>query len=91
MICRYQASQADVSIFQNIKTAPTCATPHALRWHNHIKSYGNQLTSLPGEKKIVSPNRKEATKDEEDDDDVDLFGSDDEEVIVILFHFAIYT
>ena len=83
MIARYVASQADVAIFEAVKKAPVAALAHALRWYNHIASYGADAKKLPGTKKAVSeygPAAKAAAKKaEEDEDDIDLFGSDDEE------------
>merc|ERR1719184_334962 len=52
---------------------------HALRWYNHINSYGGEKSKFPagsGKATAGSPAKMEV---DEDDDDVDLFGSDDEE------------
>ncbi|XP_076361094.1 elongation factor 1-beta [Tachypleus tridentatus] len=82
----YQPSQADTVVFETLKNPPAASFPHALRWYNHIASYGGERSSFPGEKKDISafgtsetisdtkPNKPAAG----DDDDVDLFGSDDE-------------
>ncbi|GFY78358.1 elongation factor 1-beta [Trichonephila inaurata madagascariensis] len=65
----------------------TAEFPHALRWYNHIKSFGNGITSFPGVKKDISAftvaSKSESAKPSkgaggDDDDDLDLFGSDDE-------------
>nr|CAD7426009.1 unnamed protein product [Timema monikensis] len=80
----YQASQADVSVFDTLGKAPSLSNPHALRWYNHIKSLGDERKKLPGEKKIPSSlgavaNGSPAPAAKDDDDDVDLFGSDEED------------
>merc|ERR1719309_1570604 len=52
---------------------------HALRWYNHINSYGGEKSKFPtgsGKATAGSPAKMEV---DDDDDDVDLFGSDDEE------------
>ncbi|XP_034936068.1 elongation factor 1-beta' [Chelonus insularis] len=78
----WQASQADVAVYEALQKAPPASNPHALRWYNHIKSY--ELKKLPGVKKIpaaiggdsaaAAPAAKPA-----DDEDEDLFASDDED------------
>ncbi|XP_043276196.1 elongation factor 1-beta' [Venturia canescens] len=76
----YQASQADVAVFEALGKAPTAANAHVLRWYNHIKSH--DLKKLPGEKKapaIFTASKAAATTKAEEEDDVDLFGSDEEE------------
>nr|UEN71288.1 elongation factor [Gregopimpla kuwanae] len=78
----YQASQADVAVFEALGKAPSSDTPHVLRWYNHIKSHDSK--KLPGEKKApaVLGSGKAApapAAKADDDDDVDLFGSDEEE------------
>ncbi|KAK0172549.1 hypothetical protein PV328_005855 [Microctonus aethiopoides] len=83
-IVGWQPSQGDVAVYEALKKPPTSATPHVVRWYNHIKSH--DLKKLPGEKKIPAalsgsgaqpaPASKPA---DDDDDDVDLFGSDEEE------------
>ena len=78
---RYTPSQADVEVFQAIKTVPT--TQHALRWYNHIKSYETELASLPGSseggKAFLGGDEAPAAAAAGDDDEIDLFGSDEEE------------
>merc|ERR1712201_57463 len=74
----YVPSQADTSVFEALGKAPSADNAHALRWYNHIKSFG------AGMKQIAKANKDyvggaPAAAEEEDDDDVDLFGSDDEE------------
>ncbi|XP_046406432.1 elongation factor 1-beta'-like [Ischnura elegans] len=78
----YVPSQSDASHFEAITKPPTNATPHALRWYNHIKSFGSEIKNFTGEKKITkTPSKPEPSKPaaKDDDDDLDLFGSDDEE------------
>ena len=78
---RYEPSQADVTPFQALGKAPAGKFPHALRWYNHIKSFGSETSKFPGAKSAApAPAAKPAADD--DDDDVDLFGSDDEEVTI---------
>nr|CAH0108213.1 unnamed protein product [Daphnia galeata] len=73
----YEPSQADVTTFQALGKAPATSFPHALRWYNHIKSFGSETSKFPGAKSAAAaPASKPA---DDDDDDVDLFGSDDEE------------
>jgi len=67
----YQPSQADTAAFNSIKSAPGNDLPHALRWYNHIKSFGDLRKQFPGSAPAASAAAA-------DDDDVDLFGSDDE-------------
>ena len=85
----YVPSQADVYVFEAMGKAPSAATPHALRWYNHIKSYqGAERQKLPGKKEapaslkggaVPAPAAPAAKPAADDDDDVDLFGSDEEE------------
>uniref|UniRef100_A0A1W7RAM4 Elongation factor 1-beta n=1 Tax=Hadrurus spadix TaxID=141984 RepID=A0A1W7RAM4_9SCOR len=81
----YQPSQSDTVVYEALSGAPSSSFPHALRWYNHIKSYGSDKSSFPGVKKDISAfgitaggggDNKGA---EDDDDDLDLFGSDDEQ------------
>ncbi|KAF0512379.1 elongation factor 1-beta [Gigaspora margarita] len=69
----YEPTQADVSVFKKLgqKVPDHVKFPHVARWYNHIASYSDEFTSLPGEEK---------KDDDDDDDDVDLFGSDDDEL-----------
>ncbi|KAI2809793.1 Elongation factor 1-beta [Blomia tropicalis] len=77
----FTASQSDVVLFSAIKNVPN-NFPHALRWFNHIKSFGNSKSKLPGVKKALSDfgvtEGAAAADSKDDDDDIDLFGSDDE-------------
>lgn len=77
----FQASQADVSVFESLAKPPSRATPHLLRWYNHINSFGDERKTLPGEKRIpaVFVVEAAAANDADDDEDVDLFGSDEDD------------
>lgn len=92
---RYQPSQVDVAVFEQLSGAPGEKTPNALRWYNQIKSYSNdERKKFSGEKKVpaslctvssakaapVQSAKAAPAKPATDDDDVDLFGSDEEEV-----------
>merc|ERR1712202_101893 len=74
-------SQADTAVYEALAGAPKSDTAHALRWYNHIKSFG------AGMKQFVKASKNAADyttggaapASNDDDDDVDLFGSDDEE------------
>merc|ERR1712110_491 len=63
-------TQADVTIFQSIKSSPDAKYQNVLRWWKNISSYSSEFASLGA---------GSAPAAEEDDDDVDLFGSDDED------------
>ncbi|CAH7685848.1 elongation factor EF-1 beta subunit [Phakopsora pachyrhizi] len=83
----YAPSQADVVVFSAIASSPDAKKyPNSSRWWSHIKSWENEHSSLPGEKKELSsygpPKSSSSAKPAAggDDDDIDLFGSDDEEV-----------
>lgn len=86
----YQPSQADSAVFEALSSAPKDVLVNALRWYNHIKSYGNETTSFPGQKKSltdygpIAAGGKAAAPadddDDDDDDDIDLFGGSDDEV-----------
>merc|ERR1712236_200617 len=71
-------SQADTQVYEALGSAPKDG--HALRWYNHIKSFGAGMKQFAkasaGFKLGAAP--AAAAKDD-DDDDVDLFGSSDEE------------
>ena len=95
MLCRYTPSQADVTVFKALGSAPSSQYPHAARWYSHIESYASEHSSLPGDSSksaedlvpkaastsAATPKAAAAAApaEEEDDDEVDLFGSDDEE------------
>jgi len=76
-------SQADTAVFEALTGAPGSDTPHALRWYNHIKSFGAGMKQFAKASKDASAytagGAAPAADDDEDDDDVDLFGSDDDE------------
>lgn len=77
-----------MAVYEAFSKAPTSATPHALRWYNHIKSFTNEeKKKFTGEKKLPSslsssagPATTKSVAKADDDDDIDLFGSDEEEV-----------
>jgi len=84
----FQPSQADVVVFQALSGRPSADLGHALRWYQHISSYGAEKNSLPGVKKHLDEygpaaavkagdTKKPAAKDDADDD-FELFGSDEE-------------
>lgn len=79
----YTPSKADKVVFEALGGAPGADYVNALRWYNHILSYGGERNSFPGQEKTLtaygSGSAAPAAADEDDDDDVDLFGSDDEE------------
>ncbi|KAK3203915.1 hypothetical protein GRF29_106g987726 [Pseudopithomyces chartarum] len=91
-IVGYTPSQADVKVFQQLKTVPAPEKyPYAWRWYNHILTWESEFSSLPGDptkdhtaygpeqtELPVNPAQAPAAAEEEDDDEVDLFGSDDE-------------
>merc|ERR1711872_1189508 len=65
--------------FNGLGKAPADSFSHALRWYNHISSYGSEKSKFPagsGKAASSSPAKMEV---DDDDDEVDLFGSDDEE------------
>ncbi|KAL7005846.1 Translation elongation factor 1 beta [Cystobasidiomycetes sp. EMM_F5] len=89
----YTPSQADVTVFKSVDSAPSSQYPHALRWYKHIASYEAEFDTLAGEKSksaddlipAVASTSSAKSADaapaaEDDDDEVDLFGSDDDEV-----------
>jgi len=92
-IVGFTPSQADVTTYKAIKSAPDASKyPHAARWYKHIASYekDNEFATLPGDASkeyttygpeitTATLNPAKAPAAEEDDDEVDLFGSDDEE------------
>ena len=85
LICffyRYVPSQADTAVFEALKGAPGSDSPHALRWYNHIKSFGAGMKQFAKATKAAGDYTSGAAASaaaDDDDDDVDLFGSDDEE------------
>ncbi|XP_057379197.1 elongation factor 1-beta-like [Daphnia carinata] len=74
----YEPSQADVTTFQALGKAPAGSFAHALRWYNHIKSFGSETSKFPGAS-AAAPAAASKPAPADDDDDIDLFGSDDEE------------
>jgi elongation factor 1-beta len=87
---RYSPSQADVTVYKALKSAPNSTQhPNTARWYKQIASHQNEFESLPGDKStdiskygpdtVPTTVNPAAAPAEEDDDEVDLFGSDDEE------------
>merc|ERR1712189_177835 len=79
----YVPSQADTAVFGALAGAPKADTPHALRWYNHIKSFGDGMKQFAKASKdasaYTSGGAAAPAAGGDDDDDVDLFGSVDEE------------
>merc|ERR1712189_63287 len=78
----YVPSQADTAVFEALSGAPKADTPHALRWYNHIKSFGAGMKQFAKSAKATSEytaGKAAPAAAADDDDDVDLFGSDEEE------------
>jgi len=75
------ATQADTSVFGQIKNAPAAKDyPYLSRWFNHIKSFGAGTSKFPAAGQCQNgAAAAAASKPAEDDDEVDLFASDDEE------------
>merc|ERR1711941_136692 len=73
----YVPSQADTQVYEALGSAPKDA--HALRWYNHIKSFGTGMKQFPKASSGFSLGGGAAPAEADDDDDVDLFGSSDEE------------
>merc|ERR1712223_1469819 len=73
----YVPSQADTQAYEALGSAPKDA--HALRWYNHIKSFGTGMKQFPKASSGFSLGGGAAPAAADDDDDVDLFGSSDEE------------
>jgi len=71
-------SQADTQVFEGLAGPPKEA--HALRWYNHIKSFGGGMKQFAkASAGFALGGGAPAAAAAEDDDDVDLFGSSDEE------------
>lgn len=82
-IFRYEPSQADVTTFKALGKAPASSHPHALRWYNHINSFGSETSKFPSASSAAPVADSKPVPADDDDDDVDLFGSDDEEVVLL--------
>lgn len=89
-IVGYTPSQADVTTFKALSSAPDSTKyPNAARWYKHIASFEDEFPTLSGDATkpytAYGPEVSEVTLNPakapaaEDDDDVDLFGSDDDE------------
>ena len=74
-------------VFEALSGPPSADLPHALRWYNHIASFGTEKAKFPGSKKDLQSYGAgpvaNGTKHDDDDDNFDLFGSDSEEVSCI--------
>lgn len=91
MSYRYAPSQADVTTFKALKSAPSADKyPHAARWYKHIATFEDEYATLPGdaskpyttygpEAVAATLNPAKAPAKAEESDDEDLFGSDEEE------------
>ncbi|XP_041365765.1 elongation factor 1-beta-like [Gigantopelta aegis] len=78
----YEPTQADAVIFSALTGAPPSSLPHALRWWNHINSYGSEKAKFTGEKKDIAAYGQasgDAGSKADPDDDFDLFGDDDDD------------
>merc|ERR1712098_784726 len=76
----YVPSQADTAVFEAMGKAPGSDAPHALRWYNHIKSFGAGMKQFAKASKAAADYvGGAAAAAEDEDDDVDLFGSDEDE------------
>merc|ERR1711915_638080 len=75
----YVPSQADTAVFGALNGAPKADTPHALRWYNHIKSFGDGMKQFAKASKDSASYTSGAAAASASNDDDDLFGSDDEE------------
>merc|ERR1711925_39976 len=77
----YVPSQADTAVYEVLAGAPKSDTPHALRWYNHVKSFGAGMKQFAKASKNAADytTGAAAPASNDDDDDVDLFGSEDEE------------
>merc|ERR1712147_617460 len=75
----YVPSQADTAVYEALAGPPKADTPHALRWYNHIKSFGAGMKQFAKASSGFSLGGGAAPAAADDDDDVDLFGSSDEE------------
>lgn len=89
---RFVPSQDDVAVFEALGKAPAGKYSHALRWYNHISSFGAEKSKFPGVKKALSNQAPApAAADDDDDDEVDLFGSDEEEEVGSFVHLRIWS
>merc|ERR1711973_185568 len=76
----YTPSQADVTVFAALASAPGTEFAHALRWYNHIRSYsGDEQKSFACATGDYGVRGGAQAKKDDDDDDIDLFGSDDDD------------
>lgn len=69
-------------MYTSLSSPPPPSFTHALRWYNHIRSFGDDINSFPGQKQTLAALGfaiKAAQPSKDEDDDFDLFGSDDED------------
>merc|ERR1712021_240671 len=63
-------SQADTSVFEALGKAPASEFAHALRWYNHIKSFGAGMKQFAkATKEYVGGAAPAAAAEEEDDEE----------------------
>merc|ERR1711997_556662 len=67
----YVPSQADTAVFEALKGAPGSDTPHALRWYNHIKSFGAGMKQFAKASKDASAYTAGGAAPAADDDDAE--------------------
>lgn len=86
----FQASQADVAVYEALSGAPSADLANALRWYKHMGSYAKDLKALPGVKQHVDaygsgsaaggkPAAAAPAAGGDEEDDFELFGSDEEQ------------
>ncbi|KAA0200333.1 Integrin linked protein kinase [Fasciolopsis buskii] len=85
----FQPSQADVVVYKSLGHKPAAKYHNALRWYNHIDSFGAEKDSFSGQQMPVehygasettaSPPKLPPAENDDDEDDDDLFGSDVDE------------
>merc|ERR1711937_557444 len=65
----YVPSQADTSVFEALNGAPGADAPHALRWYNHIKSFGAGIKQFAKSEKTDYASGAAAAPPAEEDDE----------------------
>ena len=71
----YVPSQDDTAVYEALDKSPKSNTAHALRWYNHIKSFGASMKQFAKASKSAAENTTGGGTLNDDD----LFGSDDNE------------
>lgn len=74
----YEPSQADVAVFDALGLIPASQFMHAVRWYNHINSFGADMKKFASARSAVVGPAAAQTEDD-DDDDFELFGSDEDQ------------